>query len=187
MGDALDFLKAKVSAKGSVLFIGTQPAAQQILEDASKELGTPAVTVRWLGGTLTNFKAISRRVEYLQKLRSDFSTGAVEKYTKKEQLGLKKELVKLEELFSGIENMSGKPDVIVMIDPVLHKAAMNEAKRLSIPVIAYTNSDMNPEEIEYMVPGNTKYRSSINWFMEKIKAVIKEGHKVATLETLKSN
>ena len=187
MGDALDFLKAKVSAKGTVLFIGTQPAAQQILEDASKELSIPSVTVRWLGGTLTNFKVISKRVEYLKKLRSDFSTGAVEKYTKKEQLGLRKEMEKLEELFSGIENMAGKPDVIVLIDPVLHKAAMSEAKRLSIPVIAYTNSDVNPEEIEYMVPGNTKSRSSIDWFMGKIKAVIKEGQKVATLETLKTN
>lgn len=187
MGDALEFLRAKVAAKGSVLLVGTQPAAQQILEDVSKELNVPAVTVRWLGGTLTNFKVISKRVEYLKKLRSDFATGAVEKYTKKEQLGLKKELAQLEELFSGIENMTGRPDVVIVIDPVLHKAAMNEAKRLSIPVVAYTNTDMNPEEIEYMVPGNTKSRSSIDWFMGKIKAAIKEGQKAATLETLKSN
>lgn len=187
MGDALEFLRAKVAAKGSVLLVGTQPAAQQILEDVSRELNVPAVTVRWLGGTLTNFKVISKRVEYLKKLRSDFATGAVEKYTKKEQLGLKKELAQLEELFSGIENMTGRPDVVIVIDPVLHKAAMNEAKRLSIPVVAYTNTDMNPEEIEYMVPGNTKSRSSIDWFMGKIKAAIKEGQKAATLETLKSN
>lgn len=187
MGDALEFLKAKVTAKGSVLLIGTQPPAQQLLEDISKELNVPAVTVRWLGGTLTNFKVISKRVEYLKKLRSDFATGAVEKYTKKEQLGLKKEMEKLEELFSGIENMGGKPDVVVLIDPILHKAAMNEAKRLSIPVIAYTNSDVNPDEIDYLVPGNTKSRSSIKWFAEKIKATIKEGQKAATLETLKSN
>lgn len=187
MGDALEFLRAKVAAKGSVLLVGTQPAAQQILEDVSKELNVPAVTVRWLGGTLTNFKVISKRVEYLKKLRSDFATGAVEKYTKKEQLGLKKELAQLEELFSGIENMTGRPDVVIVIDPVLHKAAMNEARKLSIPVVAYTNSDMNPEEIEYMIPGNTKSRSSIDWFMGKIKAAIKEGQKAATLETLKSN
>lgn len=187
MGDAMDFLKAKVLAKGSVLFIGTQPAAQQILEDASKELNVPSVTVRWLGGTMTNFKVISKRIDYLKKLRSDFSTGAILKYTKKEQLGLKKELEKLEELFSGIENMTGKPDVVVVIDPVLHRAAMNEAKRLSIPVIAYTNTDMNPETIDYMIPGNTKSRSSIDWFMGKIKDIIKEAQKVATLETLKSN
>ena len=187
MGEALEFLRAKVAAKGSVLLVGTQPAAQQILEDVSKELNVPAVTVRWLGGTLTNFKVISKRVEYLKKLRSDFATGAVEKYTKKEQLGLKKELAQLEELFSGIENMSGRPDVVIVIDPVLHKAAMNEARKLSIPVVAYTNSDMNPEEIEYMIPGNTKSRSSIDWFMGKIKAAIKEGQKAATLETLKSN
>lgn len=187
MGEALEFLRAKVAAKGSVLLVGTQPAAQQILEDVSKELNVPAVTVRWLGGTLTNFKVISKRVEYLKKLRSDFATGAVEKYTKKEQLGLKKELAQLEELFSGIENMTGRPDVVIVIDPVLHKAAMNEARKLSIPVVAYTNSDMNPEEIEYMIPGNTKSRSSIDWFMGKIKAAIKEGQKAATLETLKSN
>jgi len=187
MGDALEFLRAKVAAKGSVLLVGTQPAAQQILEDVSKELNVPAVTVRWLGGTLTNFKVISKRVEYLKKLRSDFATGAVEKYTKKEQLGLKKELAQLEELFSGIENMTGRPDVVIVIDPVLHKAAMNEARKLSIPVVAYANSDMNPEEIEYMIPGNTKSRSSIDWFMGKIKAAIKEGQKAATLETLKSN
>jgi small subunit ribosomal protein S2 len=187
MSDALEFLRAKVAAKGSVLLVGTQPAAQQILEDVSKELNIPAVTVRWLGGTLTNFKVISKRVEYLKKLRSDFATGAVEKYTKKEQLGLKKEMAQLEELFSGIENMAGRPDVVIVIDPVLHKAAMNEAKRLSIPVVAYTNSDMNPEEIEYMIPGNTKSRSSIDWFMGKVKAAIREGQKAATLETLKSN
>lgn len=187
LGDVLEFLRAKVAAKGSILFIGTQPAAQQILEDASKELNIPAVTVRWLGGTLTNFKVISKRIDYLKKLRSDFSTGAVDKYTKKEQLGLKKELVKLEELFGGIENMAGRPDVVVVIDPMLHKAAMNEAKRLSISIVAYANSDTNPDEFEYMVPGNTKSKSSIDWFMGKIKAAIKEGQKAATLETLKSN
>jgi small subunit ribosomal protein S2 len=152
--------------------VATQPAFEDLALETAKELGIPVVTKRWLGGTLTNYKMISKRIEYFKKLKTDMASGAFEKYTKKERLEIERDIERLREFIGGIETMTRLPDVLVVIDPNLHATAVHEARQLHIPVIAYTNVDSNPDVIDYPVLGNNKGRQSVNWFLSKIKQVI---------------
>ena len=172
--EAAEFLRKKVKEGGLILMIGTQPAFEDIVAETATELGLPVVLRRWLGGTLTNYGVISKRVEYYKKLRQDSTTHALEKYTKKERVGIEREMNRLKELLGGLELMTRIPDAIVMVDPVLHNSAMREARQLKVPVVALSNVDTNPDTVDYPVPGNTKSRQSITWFMNRIAAVIKE-------------
>ena len=169
------FLKAKVQAGGVVLFVGTQPAAQDIVQTLALKLGMPYVVRRWPGGSLTNFKVISKRVEYFKKLKSDLASGALDKYTKKERGVMQHEIGRLSELMGGLEIMTRLPDALVVIDPKLHETAMREARRMKIPVVAFANVDADPDEIDYLVIGNNNARKSILWFLGKIEAAIEEG------------
>jgi len=172
---AVGFLKEKVRGGGLVLLVGTQAAAEAEIIRLAERFHLPYVTNRWAGGTMTNFKIISKRVEYFKKLRGDFASGALEKYTKKERLGLEREMRRLKELFGGLENLTKEPDVLVAIDPNLHHTAVREANRAKIPVIALGNVDADPDVIDYLVPGNDKARKSITWFLAKVEAAIAEG------------
>jgi small subunit ribosomal protein S2 len=176
---ALSFVKAKATRGANMILVGTQPPANETLKKLGAEFGIPAVTLRWLGGTLTNYRVISHRVEYFKKLKNDLATNAFAGYTKKEQLDLQKEATKMEEIFSGLEAMAARPDVLIVIDPVFHKTAVAEARRLGIPVVALANSDADPDAIEYSVLGNTKARTSIIWFLEQIATAIRAGRKDA--------
>lgn len=176
---ALDFVKEKVARNAHPILVGTQPPANETLRNMGKEFGIPAVTLRWLGGTLTNYRVISQRVEYFKKLKADLAANAFSGYTKKEQLDLQKEAAKMEEIFSGLEVMTARPDLLIVVDPVFHKTATAEARRLGIPVVALSNTDADPDAVEYSVLGNTKARTSIIWFLEQIAGAIRAGRKEA--------
>jgi small subunit ribosomal protein S2 len=184
LDEAMEFVKARVIAKANILLVGTQPAAEEGLLRLSKEFNLPAVTIRWLGGTMTNYRVISKRIEYFKKLKMDDKNGAFLKYTKKEQLGIKKELEKLEQLMSGLESMTSRPDLLILIDPVAHRPAALEARKLGVPIVAYSNTDTDPNNIEYLIPGNTKARTSVNWFLEKLGDTIRAGRKEAEKELI---
>jgi small subunit ribosomal protein S2 len=173
---ACEFVKEKVAKGGGVLFLGTQPQAHAVSQFV--EMGFPAVTRRWLGGTLTNFRIISRRIEYFKKLKTDFAASAFDRYTKKERLGIEKELVRLEELFHGLTPLTELPAALVVIDPQIHKAAIHEARMLRIPVVAFANTDSDPDTATVLVPGNNKARMSVEWFLGKIKESLTEGKKI---------
>ncbi len=177
---AVAFVKEKVRNGGVVMVVGTQPQAAEAVAAFAKELDLPYVNVRWLGGLITNFKVLSKRIEYYKKLKSELKSGALEKYTKKERLGFEKELVRLDELLGGLENYNAVPEVLLVIDPNPHMTGVREAKRLGIPVVAYVNTDLDPEVVDYPVVGNTKARKSISWFLSKITEAVKEG-KVAAV------
>ncbi len=178
----LGFLKEKVRLGGLVLLVGTQPAAEEGILRLANKFNLPYVNKGWSGGTLTNFKIISKRVEYLKKLRRDFASHALDKYTKKERVDLEKEMKRLEELFGGLENLTKEPDVLVMVDPNLHLTALREARKLSIPIIALGNVDCDPDLIDYLVPGNDKARKSIDWFLGKVESAIEAGLAARALE-----
>ena len=148
LASALEFIKEKVKNNGLILFVGTEPAAEVPILAVAKEFEMPYVTVRWIGGTITNFKIISKRVEHLKKMRSDLATGALDKYTKKERLEMDKEVHRLEQLMGGLENLLREPDVVVIVNPVLHSAAVREAKRRKIPIVALANMDADPDDID---------------------------------------
>jgi small subunit ribosomal protein S2 len=179
MDAAAAFLKERVRNNGLVLLVGTEPAAEMSVTALAKKLGIPYVTTRWVGGAITNFKIINKRVEHLKQLRADLASGAlVSKYTKKERLEMEREMKRLEELMGGLELMTKEPDVVVIIDPILHHTALSEAITKKIPVIALANVDADPDKITYVVPGNDKAKKSIEWFLEGIEKAYEAGVKL---------
>jgi small subunit ribosomal protein S2 len=173
--EAVGFVKEKVRQGGLVLLVGTQPSAEAAIMRVAKRFNIPYVTTRWVGGAITNFGIISRRVEHMKKLRSDLASGALDKYTKKERLELEREMKRLEELMGGLEAMSREPDLVIMVDPNLHHTGLRESRKKNIPVVALANVDADPDHITYIVPGNDKAKKSIEWFFEKVEKAIEEG------------
>lgn len=183
LGEAAAFLKKKASEGARILLLGTQPGAHAVIKQLAGEFGYPVVTRRWLGGTLTNFRVITKRVEYWKKLKSDLIEGKFKSYTKKEQLEFQKEADRLDETLTGLENLTGRPEVLMVVDPVMHRTAVLEASRLGIPTVAYMNTDGAPEMVTIAVPGNTKARTSIEWFLTKIGEALREGRKAAPVSS----
>ena len=173
--EALEFLKTSVKEGKVILFVGCKKQAQDKTREVAEATGSSYFTERWLGGTLTNFKVIQKRIEYYKKLKADKVSGALMKYTKKERVMFDKELERLDEFFSGLENLTARPSAVIVVDAVLHNAAIREAARLKIPVIAFINTDTDPKELDYPVSGNNKGRKSINWFLKKIEDAIAIG------------
>jgi len=179
MDAAAAFIKEKARNNGLMLLVGTEPAAEASVTALAKRLGIPYVTTRWVGGAITNFKIINKRIEHLKQLRTDLASGAlVSKYTKKERLDMEKEMKRLEELMGGLELMTKEPDVVVLIDPILHHTALSEANTKKIPVVALANVDADPDKIAYLVPGNDKAKKSIEWFIERVGKAYEEGVKL---------
>jgi small subunit ribosomal protein S2 len=175
-GAAMGAIKEKVRQGGLVLLVGTEPAAEEAVTRVAKRFELPFVTTRWVGGAITNFAIIAGRVAHLKKLRTDLTSGAlVDKYTKKERLDLEREMKRLEELMGGLENLSREPDLIIMVDPTLHHTALREARKKKIPVVALANVDANPDDLDYLVPGNDKAKKSIDWFFANVEKAIEEG------------
>jgi small subunit ribosomal protein S2 len=162
----IEFLRDKIDKKVPLLIVGTQPAAKELVKEFARKFGFSYVTERWLGGTLTNFKVISKRRDYMVKLREDKEAGRLEKYTKKEKLKLTEVLHKLEKFFSGIETLKQAPDAIFIIDPIEHETAVREANRLKIPIVAIASTDSDPDKIQHLIPANDNARSSIKWIMD---------------------
>ncbi len=171
---AVAAVKAKALEGGQILFVATQPPAEG-MRALAKELNASFVDKRWLGGTLTNHRIISGRIEYYKKLKSDIERGALERYTKRERLGMEKEMQKLEEIFCGLQNFERLPAMLVIVDANLHLTAVKEARHLRIPVVAFVNTDSDPDLVNYPVLGNNKAKTGINWFLGKVEAAIREG------------
>lgn len=177
LDQALKAIKDKVKAGGLILFVGTTPAAKSIVKNTAEKLGMPYVTERWLGGTLTNFKTITDRINYMKKLRADKESGNLEKYTKKERLDLGKDLERLSKLFGGIELLAKLPAAVVIFDLKNNETAAREAKRMNIPTIAFLNTNANPDLATYPVPANDKNIKSIELLMSYIESGIGETFK----------
>lgn len=174
LAGALNFLKSIAERGGIVLLAGTRPAARKIIQEVARSAGMPFFTERWIGGTLTNFKTISKRIEYFKKLKNDLSIGALQKYTKKERLDIEREIKRFEELLGGLQGLERLPDLLLVIDPVLHITAVREARKLKIPIVSLVNTDADPDFIDYPVPGNTTARKSIDWFLLKVEEALRQ-------------
>ncbi len=164
----IEFLKGIKDKKGSVLLVGTQPAIRGLIEEWTHKMDYPFVIERWLGGTLTNFQTISKRIKYYIKLKQDRASGKLEKYTKKERLGFDREIERLNELMGGLEKMEKLPDAVLIVDGVAHHTAVREAKKIKIPIVGIFNSDNNPDEADYLIPANTSSKSSVSWIFNKL-------------------
>lgn len=169
------FLEEVARKNGTVLCVGTTPAARDLVTKLADAFQLPRVTVRWLGGTLTNFPTISKRIQYYLKLRADREAGRLERYTKKEQAQFAKEIEKLTRFFSGLERLTALPQALLVVNASAHATAIREARRLGIPVVAIVNSDANPDLVTHPIPGNDAARSSISWFIAKLELYLRRG------------
>lgn len=168
LNDALNFLGNIASKKGKILFVGTKPAAQDIVREEAQRCHMPYVDHRWLGGMLTNYKTIRQSIKRLKELESMFEKNAFGRITKKEILQLTREKDKLNRSLGGIKNMGGLPDALFVIDVGHEKIAVSEANRLSIPVVGIVDTNNTPEGISYIIPGNDDSIRSIQLYTKCI-------------------
>ncbi len=143
-----------VKAGKTVLFVGTKKQAQDAVKEEAERCGQFYVNSRWLGGTLTNFKTIRSRIDYLEKLERMETSGEFDLLPKKEVLGLKKEMAKLQNNLGGIKNMRGMPGLMFVVDPHNEDIAVAEARKMHIPIVAITDTNCDPDLIDYVIPGN---------------------------------
>ena len=151
---AQDFVQKLVANSGKVLFVGTKPQAQKVIEEQALRAQMPYVNHRWLGGMLTNFKTIIKRVVYLNELNALESSGEINAYPKPERLRIRREIDKLTKSIGGIANMNKLPEAIFIVDLLNETTALTEASKLDIPIIGLADSNVDPENVDFVIPGN---------------------------------
>jgi small subunit ribosomal protein S2 len=166
----------EIAAKGGkVLFVGTKRQAQDAIREAAGRIGMPSVTERWLGGTLTNFRTIMTRVQRLKDLSRLDTDAKFQNLTKKERLILSKEKAKLETMLTGITDMNRVPAALFVVDLKRERNCILEAKKLGIPVVAMVDTNCDPDEADYPIPGNDDAVRAIQLFAGKIAEAVEEG------------
>ena len=172
---AMEAVRDVAAKGGKVLFVGTKPQAQEAVENAAKRCGQFFVNHRWLGGMLTNWKTISSSIKRLKDIDSKIAKGELNGFTKKEKLNMEREREKLFASLGGIQDMNGRPDIILVIDVPREELAIAEAKKLGIPVIAICDSNANPDGITYPIPGNDDALRAINLYCDLISGAVLDG------------
>jgi len=153
-GRAHDLARDTVAKGGTVLFIGTKKQAQGVIKDAADKAGMPYVNHRWLGGMLTNFATIHKRILYMRELERMDASGEMEALPKKERLRLRRELGKLQTVLGGVGDMHGRPEVVFIVDVKTEAIAVKEAARIEAKVVALVDTNCNPDLVDYVIPGN---------------------------------
>lgn len=181
--EAYAFLKEQVEEGKTVLFVGTKKQAQECVKEAAEKSGMYYVDQRWLGGMLTNFDTIRTRVQRLKDLEKMQEDGTFDVLPKKEVILLKKEMEKLERNLGGIKEMEEIPGVIFLVDPKKEHIAVLEAKKLGIPVIGLVDTNCNPEEVDYAIPGNDDAIRAVKLITDVMANAIIEGKQGESFET----
>lgn len=176
---AYDFTSKIVADGYSVLFVGTKKQARDSIIEESERCGMFYVVNRWLGGTLTNFQTIKKSIARLKELEAMQEDGSINRYTKKEALKLEKERMKLEKNLGGFKNMDSLPGAVFVVDPKKEKIAVKEARKLKIPVIAIVDSNCDPDDVDFIIPGNDDAIRAIRLISSKIADACIEGHEQA--------
>ncbi len=172
---AKEFVTALAKAGKTILFVGGKNEARNAVKLAAESIVMPFVASRWIGGTLTNATEIKKRITKFEDLERQKEKGELVKYTKKERLLIDRQIVKLEEMFSGIIGMKELPKAIFVIDPKQEFTAVAEARKIGIPVVALLNTDCDIKEIDFPIVGNDSSVSSITFFVNEIAKAYKEG------------
>ena len=175
--EAYSFIVRTVSEGGAVLFVGTKKQAQDSIVEEAERCGMFHVCNRWLGGTLTNFQTIRKSIDRLKELEEMERDGSFGRYTKKEAMRMQKELAKLERSLGGIKDMDELPSALFIVDTMKEKIAVNEGKKLGIPIVAVVDSNGDPDDIDYVIPGNDDAIRSIRLLTSIITDACTEGHK----------
>ena len=172
---AYDFIKETVAHGGTVLFVGTKKQAQESVAEQATRVGQPYVNERWLGGLLTNFQTVSKRLGRMKELEEIDYDDTTQGYTKKELLLKKRELTKLQKSLGGIRTLQKAPSAIWVIDPIREHLAIDEAKKLGIPVVGILDSNADPDDLQYPIPGNDDAIRSVALLTKVIADAVAEG------------
>ena len=187
IAEAEDFVQKIVANSGKVLFVGTKPQAQNVIQEQAEAGGMPYVNHRWLGGMLTNFKTIIKRVIYLKELISLEDSGEINAYPKPERLRIRREIAKLTRSIGGIVNLNKIPDAIFIVDLMNESTALTEANKLNIPVIGLADSNVDPTGVDIVIPGNDDAIRSIEVVTSAIAEACAKGAGMESVKEEKEN
>ncbi len=180
--EAQNFLSDLVENNGKVVFVGTKKQAQEIVQHEAERCGMFYINRRWLGGTLTNFRTIRTRLEYLRQLERQHLSGELNLLPRQEMLAKEQELEKLMRTLGGLKNLNQMPSAIIVVDPRREELAIKEASRLGIPIIAITDTNCDPDPIDYVIPGNDDAIRSVRLILSRLADAMIEGqtrHEIA--------
>ena len=175
LSKATDFLRGIASRGGMVLFVGTRPGTRHMLLATAERTKMPYFIERWIGGTLTNYKMISKRIEIMQTLEKEKETGGFEKYTKKERGRKDDQIARLRRFFEGLRKLNRMPDAVVVVDTTHDTTAVMEARKMKIPVVALCDSNANIGLIDFPIPSNDHALPAVTYMLEKFVEAIEEG------------
>lgn len=178
--EAYEFIKSIAAEGKTVLFVGTKKQAQEAIEQEAQRCGMFYVNQRWLGGMLTNFSTIRQSIERLKKIEEMEEKGILERLPKKEVMQIKKRKARLEKYLSGIRDMEKLPDALFVVDPRRERNAVLEARKMDIPIIAIVDTNCDPDEIDYPIPGNDDAIRAIRLFSALIADAVLEGKRLAS-------
>ncbi len=173
--EALNFIGGVAARRGRILFVGTKRAARQVIREEAQRCGMPFVDHRWLGGMLTNFRTVKQSIQRLKELEAMHQDGRFERLSKKEGLMMQREMDKLERSLSGIKDMPGLPQALFVIDVGHERIAINEARKLRIPVIAVVDTNNSPEGVDYVIPGNDDAIRAIRLYAQGVAEAVSTG------------
>ena len=186
LDEAYNFAKAIAERNGSVLFVGTKKQAQDSVRDEARRVGMPYVNNRWLGGLLTNWRTISDRIQRLHELRALKTEAQLDLLPAKERISMEAELEKLESNLGGVADMRRQPDAIFIVDLRKEQLAVREAKRLNLPVIALVDTNCDPDEADYVIPGNDDAIRSCHLVIKALADGIEAGKRKVTSAELQN-
>ena len=187
LDEAYDFMKSQAEQGKTVLFVGTKKQAQDCMKEAAEKSGMYYVNQRWLGGMLTNFETIQKRVQRLNELETMEQDGTFEVLPKKEVIILKKEMEKLQKNLGGIKEMKEIPGVLFVVDPKKERIAILEARKLNIPVVGLIDTNCNPEDVDYAIPGNDDAIRAVSLIADCMANAIIEGRQGESFEAPVAN
>jgi small subunit ribosomal protein S2 len=175
LDEASLFIKSLGAQNKTILFVGTKPEAKTVTKEVAESLNMPYVVERWIGGTLSNFTEIKKRIAELENYRKDSVGGGLDKYTKKERVVMAKKMEKLTRYYSGLIGLKKSPDALFIVDAKSEHIAATEARKSGVPVVALVNSDSNIKGIDYPIVGNDGAIPSIKFFAFAVENAYKEG------------
>ncbi|MDO8892996.1 MAG: 30S ribosomal protein S2 [Sulfurimicrobium sp.] len=185
--EAIKFVRKLATNKGNILFVGTKRQAREIVKEEAARAGAPYVDYRWLGGMLTNFKTVKQSIKRLKEMEAMIEDGSIERLSKKEALGFKREMIKLERSLGGIKEMGGLPDAMFVIDVGYESGAITEAKKLGIPVIGIVDTNNSPAGVDYVIPGNDDSSKAIRLYAQGMADAILEGRSQVVTDIIKGD
>lgn len=177
LAKTLEYLRSLTREGKTVLFVGTKRQAREIVQSAAEKCGMPYLVERWIGGLLTNFDECKRRLKKYKSLKEQFETREIEKYTKKEQTALKKQVEKMDKYLKGLVSLEKLPDAIYIADLRIEKTAVTEARKIHVPIVAVCDTNVDPTKATYVIPANDDAVNSIKMITELVSDAVSEGKK----------